>query len=61
MGDIDSSDFDLICTTSELGRTVTRRVVTEIVDSVFKYHNPPVMETEFGWKDSFKLRVIAVG
>ena len=28
MGDIDSSDFDLICTTSELARSLTRKVVT---------------------------------
>ena len=35
MGDIDSSDFDLICTTSEVGRTLTRRVVTETVDSTW--------------------------
>ncbi len=35
MGDIDSSDFDLICTTSEVGRSLTRRVVTETVDSTW--------------------------
>lgn len=33
MGDIDSSDFDLICSTDERGRTVTRKVVTEVIDS----------------------------
>ncbi|KKL88581.1 hypothetical protein LCGC14_1923280, partial [marine sediment metagenome] len=33
----------------------------EIVNSTFKYHNPPVIETEFGWRDSFRLRMIAVG
>ena len=33
MGDIDDSDFDVICTTNELGRNLTRRVATETVDS----------------------------
>jgi len=35
MGDIDSSDFDLICTTSELGRSLTRNVVVETIDSTW--------------------------
>ena len=35
MGDIDSSDFDLICTTSELGRSLTRMVVTETIDTTW--------------------------
>ena len=35
MGDIDSSDFDLICTTSELARSLTRKVVTETIDSTW--------------------------
>lgn len=35
MGDIDSSDFDLICTTSEMGRELTRQVVIETLDSTW--------------------------
>jgi len=33
MGQIDSTDFDKICSTSELARLMTRSVVTETVDS----------------------------
>ena len=35
MGDIDSTDFDLICTTSEVGRGLIRSVVTETLDSTW--------------------------
>jgi len=35
MGDIDSTDFDNICTTSELGRSVTRKVITDTIDSTW--------------------------
>ncbi len=35
MGDIDSSDFDVICTTAELGRSVTRTVNTDTIDSTW--------------------------
>ena len=35
MGEIDGSDFDLICTTSEIGRSLTRKVVTETIDSTW--------------------------
>ena len=32
----------------------------EIVDSKFEYHNPPAIDTEWTWKDLFRLRAIAV-
>ena len=35
MGDVDSSDFDLICTTAEIGRSLTRAVVVETIDSTW--------------------------
>ncbi len=35
MGEIDSSDFDLICTTSEIGRSLTRVVPTDTIDSTW--------------------------
>jgi len=35
MGDINSADFDLVCTTSEVGRSLTRKVVVETLDSTW--------------------------
>lgn len=35
MGMIDSSDFDVICTTAEVGRSLTRNVVIETIDATW--------------------------
>ena len=35
MSDIDGTDFDLICSTSEVGRVLTRQVVVETIDSTW--------------------------
>ena len=35
MGEINDTDFDIICTTSELGRSLTRKVVVETIDSTW--------------------------
>ena len=35
MGDINSDDFDIICSTSEMGRSLTRMVVVETIDSTW--------------------------
>jgi len=35
MGDIDSADFDVICTTSEMGRSLTRSVIVETIDATW--------------------------
>jgi len=35
MGDINSDDFDIICSTSEVGRELTRVVVVETIDSTW--------------------------
>jgi len=35
MGDIDGTDFDLICSTSEVGRSLVRQVVVETIDSTW--------------------------
>ncbi len=32
----------------------------DIIDFEFQYHNPPTIETEFNWKDLFRLRGIVV-
>jgi len=32
----------------------------DILDSKFEYHNPPTIDTEWSWKDLFRLRAIAV-
>jgi len=32
----------------------------DIVESDFQYHNPPALDTEFDWKDLFRLRGIVV-
>lgn len=33
----------------------------KIIDSEFQYHNSPIVNPEFNWKNLFKLRVTAVG
>jgi len=35
MGDINSDEFDIICSTSEMGRSLTRKVVVETIDSTW--------------------------
>ena len=35
MSDIDGTDFDLICSTSEMGRVLERRIVVETIDSTW--------------------------
>ena len=35
MGEINDTDFDIICTTSELAKSLVRRIVVETIDSTW--------------------------